>query len=138
MDAKIAGKWVAALRSGDYVQARGTLRGPAEDDAGAVGYCCLGVLCDLHREFIESQVGPGHAEWVPTAEMKSVGVARIMAYRSGSYQAEGVLPGPVKEWAGLDSINPCASGCGYLSELNDGCHSFAHIADIIEGKVDSL
>jgi hypothetical protein len=136
MDSKIAGKWVAALRSGDYVQAKGTLRGPANEAPGAVGHCCLGVLCELHREFIESQVGPGHAEWVPTAD-KSVGVPRIMGYRSGSYQAEGVLPGPVREWAGLESINPSAGG-NYLTELNDGCHSFGQIASFIEANVERL
>ena len=32
--------WVAALRSGDYKQATGSLRKPAGD-------CCLGVLCDI-------------------------------------------------------------------------------------------
>ena len=38
-------KWLAALRSGKYKQARGVLRGEAVDGSG-VGYCCLGVLVD--------------------------------------------------------------------------------------------
>ncbi len=34
-------KWVPALRSGEYVQGRGTLKSPDGE------YCCLGVACDL-------------------------------------------------------------------------------------------
>jgi hypothetical protein len=38
MDKELKAKWVAALRSGKYQQARGTL-----NNCGG-GYCCLGVL----------------------------------------------------------------------------------------------
>jgi hypothetical protein len=34
-------KWIKALRSGNYKQTRGTLK---NDE----GFCCLGVLCDIH------------------------------------------------------------------------------------------
>lgn len=48
-------KWVAALRSGEYVQKRGTLSGLVYDHPDAVtssvmGYCCLGVACMLTPE----------------------------------------------------------------------------------------
>jgi len=33
-------KWINALRSGDYDQQKGTLKGTG-------GYCCLGVYCSL-------------------------------------------------------------------------------------------
>lgn len=36
-------RWIAALRSGDYPQGREELR-------SSEGYCCLGVLCDLHAK----------------------------------------------------------------------------------------
>jgi hypothetical protein len=36
----VAKKWVKALRSGKYSQAKGQLK-------TTEGYCCLGVLCDL-------------------------------------------------------------------------------------------
>lgn len=36
-------RWIAALRSGGYPQDREQLR-------SSEGYCCLGVLCDLHAE----------------------------------------------------------------------------------------
>lgn len=34
--------WIKALRSGEYIQYRGALRGLRGDS-----FCCLGVLCDL-------------------------------------------------------------------------------------------
>lgn len=37
-------EWVEALRSGDYKQTKGTLKG--ELPGGEVGYCCLGVLAE--------------------------------------------------------------------------------------------
>ncbi|WP_024516788.1 hypothetical protein [Bradyrhizobium sp. Tv2a-2] len=40
MDAELKAKWVKALRSGKYQQARGQLK---DGDR----YCCLGVLCDI-------------------------------------------------------------------------------------------
>ena len=44
--------WVKALRSGDYKQTTGKLQGTI--DGGImdtdVGYCCLGVLCDISTE----------------------------------------------------------------------------------------
>lgn len=40
MDQEMKAKWIEALRSGRYLQARERLR------AGK-GFCCLGVLCDL-------------------------------------------------------------------------------------------
>ena len=39
---KLLTDWLAALRSGKYVQGKGRLR---EDDS----FCCLGVLCDVHN-----------------------------------------------------------------------------------------
>lgn len=40
MDIDLKAKWVAALRSGTYQQTQHQLK----DD---VGFCCLGVLCDI-------------------------------------------------------------------------------------------
>ncbi len=54
MEKKQMQKWVKALRSGKYKQASDVLK--KKDDSGkAVGYCCLGVLCEINKvddEFI--------------------------------------------------------------------------------------
>jgi hypothetical protein len=47
MDAQLKSKWVEALRSGKYQQARNFLK--SED-----GYCCLGVLCDIQGADFEA------------------------------------------------------------------------------------
>lgn len=43
MDAQLKSKWIEALRSGNYRQADGVLRGSW--GGGKFEYCCLGVLC---------------------------------------------------------------------------------------------
>lgn len=43
MDRKIALRWARALESGEYSQVQGVLRADT-------GFCCLGVLCNLHAQ----------------------------------------------------------------------------------------
>jgi len=112
MDAGVKERWVAALRSGKYKQTSGFLR--TED-----GYCCLGVLCDIHdAERIDTK-------WIQETctETGEVNCAYLTF--------EGTLPPAVMDWAELDSDNPEIQGDS-LAELNDGGKSFAHIADLIE------
>lgn len=40
-------KWIKALRSGEYKQAKNELRSLGGTDGEVLGYCCLGVLCDI-------------------------------------------------------------------------------------------
>lgn len=48
MDPELKAKWVKALRSGEYEQARETLR--TRRPEGHFAYCCLGVLMDITGE----------------------------------------------------------------------------------------
>lgn len=47
----IAQKWYDALRSGKYNQHDGSLMGSSlnDEDEEVIGFCCLGVLCDLYK-----------------------------------------------------------------------------------------
>ena len=46
LPAEFKKKWVAALRSGEYKQGMGLLKG--EDwNGGPFSYCCLGVACEV-------------------------------------------------------------------------------------------
>ena len=110
-------RWLTALRSGEYVQAEGELR-------RGDGFCCLGVLCDILSEDLDT-------EWT---------VRTFWNDRSRSaYEFAGqytTLPLRVERLIGLDpdsfmNFTP-------LTTRNDGIdgsskHSFAEIADIIEG-----
>lgn len=53
MNPDIKKDWIEALRSGEFKQAKATLKGYAYDDKGNVagaGYCCLGVLAHVVKE----------------------------------------------------------------------------------------
>jgi hypothetical protein len=53
MDAQLKAKWVEALRSGEYKQAKGKLHDTKND-----AFCCLGVLCKV----MGAEFGPGQEE----------------------------------------------------------------------------
>lgn len=114
MNSEIKAKWVAALRSGEYRQGEKVLR--YEDQ-----FCCLGVLCELHRQ----DTGDG---WDPLSTGDFI-------YGGKSY----LPPDNVIEWAGLDSDAPSVVGDdGYfrgLPDLNDDGLSFTQIADLIEEQL---
>lgn len=116
MKEDIRDQWTAALRSGKYSQARGKL---IRDG----GFCCLGVLCDLHS--IETGT-----PW------------KGNAYRLN----DSSLPNEVMEWAGLKLNDPnvhvvkrdewAHEEDTTLTTLNDEDeYDFEQIADIIEEEL---
>lgn len=113
MNPEVKAKWVAALRSGEYEQAKGVLR-------KADSYCCLGVLCDLSGIDTWAKDVEDMNDWVYDRFFSS-------------------LPYSVRDWAGLDSEDPQVwkddSTQARLSDLNDSGKTFAEIADIIEREL---
>lgn len=123
MNPEIKEKWVAALRSGEYEQANGTLHKIEQKDGKEVhSYCCLGVLCEL-------AVADGVVE-----------PKRHLGRDVGGYGPNAevwFLPIPVREWAGMDSGDPEVEYGEYvnLSSLNDvNKLSFTEIADVIDNQ----
>lgn len=114
MNPAIKRKWLAALRSGEYMQGRRKLR-----HAGR--FCCLGVLCNLHAQ--------AHPE---------IAAKEVLA---SMYLGESdLLPDEVRAWAGLDDrYGNLDVGNDSLIDLNDGSgcrqHSFSEIADVIEAHL---
>lgn len=79
--------WVAALRSGEYKQARYQLRTPLFDEPGPGrwGYCCLGVACNT--------MDPNR--WVcPSNAAEGVDSLNDASYE----EATSVLPNSVIRW----------------------------------------
>lgn len=102
-------KWISALRSGNYRQIRGSLRGRG-------GFCCLGVLCDLTKEVLDTN-------WTPRNSFL------------GSYS---LLPKGVIKLVGLNYADPMISKNGKpmtLAQINDFGMSFKDIANIIEEQL---
>lgn len=102
-------RWVAALRSGDYQQARKKLRSDA-------GYCCLGVFCDIF----------GDGAWV-----RSSNGAWFYAMGPDKLRVGGVPPLALCRSVGLSERDMYS-----LVELNDDEEKgFAEIADYIEAGI---
>lgn len=128
MNPEVKEKWLAALRSGKYKQARERLR-----DGG--GFCCLAVLCDIA---IKEGVS---GEWALGATGETVFRWPAVADRYLTHHTEeSLLPPHVRDWAGLQSDNPRLKMDDYghdtLSAMNDDHRlSFAEIADLIEKQL---
>lgn len=62
MEKKLKAKWIEALRSGSFVQARGFLK-------NSDGHCCIGVLAEV-QGMPWSRMGPTDSDlqtsWLPT------------------------------------------------------------------------
>lgn len=103
--------WASALRSGEFQQGQGLLRHGGK-------YCCLGVLCELHRR------ATGGAEW---------GQDNRYDDRESYLDQLYGLPEAVQEWSGLpDSNCPLPSQTCSAIGMNDHGFTFAEIADAIE------
>lgn len=123
MDATIKARWVEALRSGEYEQAKGSLI--VEAPSGKMEYCCLGVLCDLavqdgaidppiRYEDTDFYTDEERAEFT-NGEREYSGewvFANGTVFPDGTggprYQGE-ILPQAVMSWAGLVEQNPIIS-----------------------------
>lgn len=110
MKRALARRWAAALESGEYQQTSGRLR---DKD----GWCCLGVLCNLHAQ--------EHPEIAAQQEEPT------------EYCGKDEFPPELvwKDWAGMrgedgeyvDDLDDLR----YLSGLNDDGVSFKEIAKVI-------
>jgi hypothetical protein len=105
---KVKSLWVSALRSGKYKRCTAQLK---KDD----GFCCLGVLCDLHaRRFKNTWDGEQYLS------------------------EDSELPEDVIEWAGLSAADPQLNPSREVdfstaTHYNDKArYSFNKIADLIE------
>lgn len=120
-------KWIAALRSGEYVQDLGRLRNEK-------GFCCLGVACDIYSK------ETGEGGW--DMETDEGGDTEYLFAIDGIFEKD-FLPRKVFEWFGLStkegrfqhSFPPSGTlARSTLARRNDIGSSFAEIADILESE----
>jgi len=78
MKQEVMEKWTQALESGEYKRAKGVLKSKTG------GFCCLGVLCELHSKETGQQ-------WDHTSNSRFYFDERFN------------LPNVVKDWAGMDN-----------------------------------
>ncbi len=113
MNQEIKQRWTDALRSGQYIQTKRTLR-------RADCFCAVGVLCDIYSK--EKNIGWEDAN--KYSEQKSIlGIC-------------GVAPDEIEEWAGLDdiSLSPATSNSyDRVIKMNDNSNcTFEQIAEYID------
>ncbi|KKN81613.1 hypothetical protein LCGC14_0318920 [marine sediment metagenome] len=131
MNKKVKKKWITALRSGQYDQIQGTLCAETTS-SGRTGFCCLGVLCNIHAE--ESSGGGWEESRNYKSKSKFVGskgkVKKIMS-KELSYLGSGEeTPKEVASWSGLDHDDETT-----LIEMNDKGENFTDIAFFIENEL---
>lgn len=132
--------WIAALRGGDYPQTEGKLQTD-------IGFCCLGVACDLYARDSNEEY------WIPCANYY------MFKDPNTDQKDENSLPGTLVQFLELthddDGENPqelpipihiarhhapgymnegtkVNAGTLYITTLNDNGCPFPIIADIIE------
>lgn len=93
MKKDIKAKWVKALRSGQYKQAKEVLHRGGKNG----GFCCLGVLTDLYLK--EKGIKDG---WKGNSRQE----CQVKLSKNDNYKHETMLPSEVVKWAGLNNINP--------------------------------
>ena len=113
MNPKVKKLWVEALRSGKYEQGYNGLR--TNDNK----FCCLGVLCDIHRKTMKKK------GW------RLDGLPDTYFYGDSC----GSLPSNVIEWSGVDNYNPTIKGNSLIFWNDNIRYSFDKIADLIEKEL---
>ena len=134
MNTDIKTQWLAALRSGQYVQGRGMLKQTTEH--GQLQHCCLGVLCELYM-----QAHPDQATWqegkLPLTDPKTPG-SKPWYFMADWEEQRSLLPWKVSRWAGLGEHNIFVGGQynRSITALNDNQLTFLELAQVIEDHPD--
>lgn len=118
-------KWDAALRSGEYQQARGVLREERSNCGPEGGYCCLGVLQDVADKDVQRD-GHGSPLGVPTMSWFKehrieVRTSEQDYYRSGPLPYIGYLHGGIETAIAANDVHRMP---------------FVEIADLIKATVE--
>jgi hypothetical protein len=138
MDPELKERWLKALRSGKYEQAKGALKqlDPHDEGSEEYGYCCLGVICDITPEWNWETTQSGYLPEVlavpyfaKTYENR-LNVAGVFTFKA---------PAGYKDFNSNTRTDVYNQVLGYeteyeyrLADLNDNGMTFAQIADLIE------
>lgn len=155
MKLEIAKKWVKALRSKKYRQAKGVLK--TKTKSGSVSHCCLGVLCELYQQERKKAKKPemfvddfSARDLVLNKSWTSGGLRVSSGNRIFEFDGANtvLLPDAVQAWAGMYDNAGCFRGdfrletrnkfYSALAEMNDDGCRFSTIADTIEKYVAKI
>ena len=144
MKKTVAEKWVKALRSKKYKQAKSALK--IKNKSGVVRHCCLGVLCELYQQDMRKQKRkplPVSAENAHAYDPDLPKTSQIYDFDAHVSR----LPERVQKWAGMRTDNGDLHGASYdvsgipcwdLVSVNDHGANFQTIATVIETLAKEL
>jgi hypothetical protein len=118
MSRRLAGLWLAALRSGKYKQGKGTLYDPKTG-----GYCCLGVLQMVADGHVERYEQLPSALWLYDHGVKFISQGEV-EFGVGHAQLQCSSPYIPSLSNGLATIN------------DSGKYNFHELADLIEANLE--
>ena len=108
LDPKIKKRWIDALTSGKFKQAKSVLRAVAvkgKYKGKPVGYCCLGVLTELFRT---SKANVDKYKWEPATDFEYSEDGQSKEVLSGACDFDddsSLTPSCVAVWAGIRDAN---------------------------------
>lgn len=111
MKQEIAERWAGKLESGDYPQTTGALNRVVGDGDKPIGFCCLGVLCEIAVE-----------DGIVTKKLRSPYADAMWYGRENSLDFNGstaFLPPEVYKWAGLKGDSVWFDVTEIVDTLND-------------------
>lgn len=144
MKKTVAEKWVKALRSKKYKQAKSVLK--IKNKSGVVRHCCLGVLCELYQQDMRKHKRkplPVSAENAHAHDSELPKTSQIYDFNGDVAH----LPEHVRKWAGMRTDNGDLHGesydvdgitCWDLVSVNDHGANFQTIATVIETLAKEL
>jgi len=126
--------WIRTLRSDQYKQVKGRLKGYRDESRQDVGYCCLGVACDI----AEKGKWVNLAYVVPNPNFQKEVNGIVDGLKGLEYAAD--LPPDVNEWLGFGRGNrdvgvyvEIDGKPKHVATLNDeDDFTFKQIADALE------
>lgn len=131
-------RWIEALTSGEYAQAKGQLR-QRRGDVTAPAYCCLGVACDLHDPDKWHRLSDIY-EWQANVPPEPVCKAFGLKDATGTFRIQSLPPELALELRAHGAAKLFDTHIGFLSltELNDAGVPFAVIAKVIAARPEGL
>lgn len=143
--------WIDALRSGEFVQARGSFstREEVVDEGGnrlQQQDCCLSVLTRVaiangldtvrYRDYCDSALDPTPQVLIDPEDVDNCAEDEVAERNDdGSawvWETGGSLPIPVAEWIGVRGSNPTLDGITAIERNDSREQSFEEIAAAIE------
>lgn len=138
MKPEVKAAWVAALRSGEYQQTTGSLHRFKESASERLGFCCLGVLCDVAVK--AGVIEPGtvsHVAGTVRYGAQQAGAAlpdEVVRWAGFKYEDHDSDPAdPYVEWAPPESREPTRQRLSYVNDVGGG--TFETIANLIESSL---